>query len=477
MQLSLPQLSRLPSLGPGERWIVGEPMGWERVLDYDARAPLPAVHAGAALAVHTVTPSRKSHPQHPLFLDTPEAADAFLTSIERTQVVAIDTEGASFHRFVDRIYLLQLSTEARHAIIDPLKVETPSRLGALLESREVEVVFHDADYDLRLLHQDYGWRVTNIFDTRIAAQLLGVKAFGLAALLDENFGVKLDKKHQRADWSMRPLTPDMLDYAAQDTMHLLALRSRLREALEKKERWHWAREEFTRLEGTQWDAEDPSGSFLRMKGARDLSRRELAHLRELVAWRDAVAGELDRSTFRVVGNDVLLELSRRSPRTMEELRGVKGIGRAILENRGGEMLEAMARARGVADAELPRFPKAPRWDRDPHFDDRVARLKRVRDEVAADLALDPGVLCSRDRMEAVARAKPRSLEEVQAVPGLRGWQVEVLGEKFVKALRDVRDGSAGRSAPQDAAPQAAAPQAAAPQGAAPANDDSPYRDG
>jgi ribonuclease D len=281
-----------------------------------------------------VTASRKSEPTRPLFLDSPEAADHFLSSIETARVLAIDTEGASFHRYVDRIYLLQLSTDAHHAILDPLKVASPSRLGALLESRDVEVVFHDADYDLRLLHQDYGWRVTNIFDTRVAAQLLGIKAFGLAALLDSYFGVKLDKKHQRADWSMRPLTADMLDYAAQDTMHLLGLRERLRSSLEQKGRWSWAQEEFNRLEGTQWQAEEDGSSFLRLKGARDLSRRELALLRELVAWRDGVAKGLDRSTFRVVTNDVLLELSRRSPRTMEDLRSIKGIGRGILENRG-----------------------------------------------------------------------------------------------------------------------------------------------
>lgn len=387
-----------------------------------------------------MTASRKSEPTRPLFLDSPEAADHFLSSIETARVLAIDTEGASFHRYVDRIYLLQLSTDAHHAILDPLKVASPSRLGALLESRDVEVVFHDADYDLRLLHQDYGWRVTNIFDTRVAAQLLGIKAFGLAALLDSYFGVKLDKKHQRADWSMRPLTADMLDYAAQDTMHLLGLRERLRETLEQKGRWAWAREEFSRLEGTQWPTDDEGTAFLRLKGARDLSRRELALLRELVAWRDGVARSLDRSTFRVVTNEVLLDLARRSPRTMEELRGVKGIGRGILENRGHELLDACARGRAVPDSELPRFPKAPRWERDPHFDDRVARLKRVRDEAAADLELDPGVLCARDRLEAVARAKPRHLDQLREIPELRSWQVELLGPAFVKALRDVLNG-------------------------------------
>jgi ribonuclease D len=422
-----------------------------------------------------VTPSNSPDTTRTLFLDTPEAADRFLGSIASTPVVAIDTEGASFHRYVDRIYLLQLSTADRHAILDPLRVQSMDPLGTLLESREVEVVFHDADYDLRLLHQDYGWRVNNIFDTRIAAQLLGIKAFGLAALLDQYFGVKLDKKHQRADWSMRPLTSDMLDYAAQDTMHLLGLRERLRVALVTKGRWHWAQEEFARLEGTQWEAEDAGLSFLRLKGARDLTRRELALLRELALWRDAVAKGIDRSTFRVVTNDVLLELARRSPRTVDELRGVKGIGRGILENRGGEMLEAAERGRAVADADLPRFPKAPRWERDPHFDERVARLKRVRDEQAARLDLDPGVLCARDRLEAVARAKPRSIEELRALPELRGWQIEVLGPDFVDALRDMDDGSTSASV----APAAAISVAPAPKGTRASRGDadrSPYRD-
>jgi ribonuclease D len=163
-----------------------------------------------------LTTRPKAQTPSTLYIDSPSEAEGFLTSISAAPVLAIDTEGASFHRFVDRIYLIQLSTAQQHAIIDPLRVPAPAKLGQLLESRDVEVVFHDADYDLRLLHQDYGWRVTNIFDTRIAAQLLGIKAFGLAALLEQYFGVKLDKKHQRADWSMRPLTVDMLEYAAQD---------------------------------------------------------------------------------------------------------------------------------------------------------------------------------------------------------------------------------------------------------------------
>jgi ribonuclease D len=370
----------------------------------------------------------------PIYLDTPNSVDKFLASIATTPIVALDTEGASFHRFVDRIYLLQLSTRDETAIIDPLPIGAPDGLGRLLEAPSVEIVFHDADYDLRLLHQDYGWHVRNIFDTRVAAQLLGIKAFGLAALLERYFGVKLDKKHQRADWSLRPLTQGMLDYAAQDTIHLLELRDRLKHDLETAGRWDWAREEFGLLEGTRWPDENSNEAFLRLKGARDLNRRELAVLRELVPWRDVVARELDRATFRVIGNEQLLDISRLQPTTRDALAAIKGMPRGLLEARGGEILDAVRRALAVPDNALPRFPKARRWDRDPEFDSRVNALKTVRDAAAARLDLDPGVLCSRDRMEAVARRNPESIEQLNEVTDLRAWQRQVLGADFVKAL-------------------------------------------
>jgi ribonuclease D len=370
----------------------------------------------------------------PVYLDTTSTVDTFLASIANARILALDTEGASFHRFVDRIYLLQLSTREHTAILDPIPIGKPPTLGQLLEDSGVEIVFHDADYDLRLLRQDYGWLVRNIFDTRLAAQLLGIKSFGLAALLERYFGVKLDKKFQRADWSMRPLSQGMLDYAAQDTIHLLELRDRLHHDLDRAGRLDWAREEFALLEGTRWADEDPAASFLRIKGARDLTRRELALLRELVPWRDDIARAMDRATFRVLGNEQLLEIAKRRPSSRDELATIKGMPRGLLDARAGEMIAAVQRGLAVPDAELPRFPKSPRWDRDPDFESRVSALKAVRDEAAVRLDLDPGVLCSRDRLEAVARKKPKSLEELDSVTELRKWQRQVLGEAFVNAL-------------------------------------------
>jgi ribonuclease D len=368
------------------------------------------------------------------YLDTDDAVTEWLKGAAKAPRLALDTEGASFHRFVDRIYLLQLSTDAAHAIIDPLPIKPPALLGKLIEDPKVEIVFHDADYDLRLLHQDYGWNVRNVFDTRVAAQLLGLKAFGLAALLEANFGVKLDKKHQRADWSMRPLTADMLDYAAQDTIHLLGLRDTLHAELVKKGRLAWAEEEFARLESVRWATDDSGNGFLKVKGARDLTRRELAVFRELVQWRDVAALKLDRATFRVVSNEVLLDAAKSHPASKEALGQLKGMPRGILERSGTEILAAIDRGLAVPEAELPKFPKSARWDRDPDFDHKVGALKSVRDEAATRLELDPGVLCSRDRMESVARMLPGQPAELSKIPEFRQWQIGVLGEGFVKAL-------------------------------------------
>ena len=379
---------------------------------------------GAGLTVH-----------EPLYIDTTPAADRFLSAVEQSTTVAVDTEGASFHRFVDRIYLLQMSTRDSTAVLDPLAIGKPAALGRILESDAIEKVFHDADYDLRLLHQDYGWNTRRLFDTRVAAQLLGIRAFGLAALLERSFGLKLDKKHQRADWSMRPLPRDMLDYASQDTMYLLELRDRLAAELESAGRWSWAAEEFERLEGTRW--EQPEGEdtgYMRIKGARDLDRRELAIFRELVRFRDGIARELDRATFRVAGNEALFAVAKERPQTLDALVSIKGVPRGIAERRGAEMLAAVRRGMEVPEDQLPKFPRAPRWDRDADFDNRVNALRTAREEAAQRLGLDPGFLCAREKLETIARKRPQTLEELAEVPDLRRWQIEVLGPAFLKVL-------------------------------------------
>jgi ribonuclease D len=379
---------------------------------------------------------RTSHRRPPQrYVRNNEELAALMRRVRREPLVAMDTEAASFHRHVDRIYLLQLSSHAETAIIDPLTVTDVAGLGVLLADPAVEVVFHDADYDLRILDRDYGFHARNLFDTRIAAHLLGEPAVGLAALLEKHLGVSLDKKFQRADWSRRPLPAEMLEYAATDTCYLLALRERLRAELEKLGRLTWAEEEFRRLEGVRWTPVETNGdAYLRIKGARALNRRGLAVLRELVPWRESIAADLDRASFRVVSNEALLALSSTPPRSPDELAKVRGLSPRLVTERGSSLLAVIERGLTVPEKDLPRFPRSERRVADPAFDLAVERLKKARNEAAERLHLEPGVLCPKGTLEAVARARPRKAAALGDIPELRKWQAELLGERFLEVL-------------------------------------------
>src|SRR5215207_5789408 len=222
--------------------------------------------------------------------------EALFARLRSAPLLAVDTEAASFHRFIDRVYLLQISSRDETAVVDPLAVESLAPLSLVLADPEVEIVFHDADYDLRLLDREYGFRATGVFDTRIAAQLLNEPGVGLAALLEKYMGVQLDERFQRADWSARPLSAEMLEYAAADTRHLPGLRDRLRARLEELDRLHWAEEEFQILsEAARLVAEPDEPGYLRMKGAKALKGRSLAVLRELFQWREELARRTDKA--------------------------------------------------------------------------------------------------------------------------------------------------------------------------------------
>src|SRR4051812_13781153 len=224
--------------------------------------------------------------------------DRLLQQLSQEPLLAVDTEAASFHRFRDRVYLLQLSSRQETAIVDPLAVSNLDSFGAVLADPAVEIVFHDADYDLRLLSQEYGFRATNLFDTRIAAQLLNEPGVGLAALLEKYLGVRLDKRYQRADWSARPLSREMLEYAAADTLHLLALRDILQSQLRERGRREWAEEEFALLSAARrTPAEPDEPGYLRLKGAKALKARALAVPRELPQWREREGRREERAAL------------------------------------------------------------------------------------------------------------------------------------------------------------------------------------
>lgn len=348
--------------------------------------------------------------------------------------VALDTEASSFHRYIDRVYLLQASSDDETALIDPLEVRDLAPIGRLLGDPALEVIFHDADYDLRTLHRDYGFAGRRIWDTRVAAQLCGETAFGLGALLEKHFGIRLSKALQRADWSERPLTPAMVAYAAADTAYLPALRDRLAEQLAALGRTHWAEEEFLRLELVRWSSRAVEGAeFLAIKGAKALRPPQLVVLKALWEWRDTRAREADRAPFRVLGNDVLLALAREAPETAEALRAARAVPPTIARRHGPELLEVVRTARATPESEWPRVARRTRERPDPALEERVARLKALRSTRAPAVALDPGLVCSNGVLAAIGRAQPRAAADLDTVPDLRRWQREILGDAAILA--------------------------------------------
>ncbi len=370
----------------------------------------------------------------PELIAAQEPFDQALAELSAGGLLAVDTEAASFHRYADRVYLLQLSSRTRTVVVDPLTVQDLSGFGQVLGDPSIEVVFHDADYDLRLLRREFGFEAHGLFDTRVAAQILDEPGIGLAALLEKYFGIAVDKRFQRADWSARPLSPPMLAYAASDTMHLPALRDLMKQRLVEAGRLDWAEEEFGLIEQARWEPDDSEPGWLRMKGAKILKPRQLAVLRALYEWRDEQARRLDRAPFRIMNNEPILAMAKSPPGDLEALKKVPGIGHDQAERRGPALLDLIGRALALPDSALPRIPRSPRPAIDPTYDARLDRLKALRNRLAASYPLQPGVLCPNGTLEATARTKPASLEELGTIASLRRWQLREIGQELLAAV-------------------------------------------
>lgn len=288
------------------------------------------------------------------YIDTGAALAAAAEALAGDDLIAVDTEAAGYHRYSDRVCLVQISTRNRTYIIDALAVPRLGALRAILEDPGVEVVIHDAAYDLRLLARDFGVEAHGLFDTAIAAQFLGERRTGLANLVESHLGVAMEKEHQLADWAQRPLPPELIEYAAEDTRHLPHLRDRMVERLRSLGRDRWANEEFRIQEAeARWEDEDGVEPFRRLKGTGRLRPRGLAALRELYDWRDEEARARDRAPFRVLPNRMLVELARRRPKSPAALGSVPRMRKHWVARYGSALLAALDRARAIPRDRLP----------------------------------------------------------------------------------------------------------------------------
>jgi len=350
---------------------------------------------------------------------------------------ALDCEAAGFHRYSDRLCLLQVTVNDRTWVVDPLAFDPTDLFRGPLEDPDVQVIMHGSDFDLRLLSRDLGIRLRGLVDTQIQAALIGVEGLGLASLLDARFNVKLSKKYQRADWAERPLTDGMLEYAASDTRYLEDLTDLLAAELEALERTAWAKEEWLALETVadeRKDNEEPQDPVIRVKGARDLSPRQVTALREALIWRDDIARARDRATFRVIGDPPLIEAVALNPRRVEELMDIKGFPRGLARDEGKNLLRRLRAVTEMSDDQLTPYPRGVRRGPGrppPELEEMVDRLKVARNQGADDIGLPRGTVLSNAVLIAVARAAPKTLDELIAVDGMRRWKASVVGDRLL----------------------------------------------
>lgn len=374
------------------------------------------------------------------FVDGVEQARGVEQALRRAPDIALDCEAAGFHRYSDRLCLVQLSTRRRTFVLDPLAIDLAPHLKPLLEDPERRIVMHGAAFDLRLLARDLDIRIANLADTQVAASLVGEPAVGLQALLAAHLGIRVSKRYQRADWARRPLTAGMIEYAAGDTCHLHDLVAILEDKLHEAGRLRWAEEECRRLcesAAQRTNADDGTiDPVTRFRRARRMDDRSVTALREVIAWRDRIAQARDRAPFRVVSDQALLEVVVSRPASVAALARVKGFPPRLAHTRGLSLLDALDRVDRLPAAALAPYPKRRRGIRwTPEDDATLDRLKEARNSAAVGLGLERGRVMSNQALRNVVAAGPRSRAELTAINDVRQWQIEILGDDLLDALR------------------------------------------
>ncbi|UFS71868.1 HRDC domain-containing protein [Geomonas sp. RF6] len=350
--------------------------------------------------------------------------DLLVERLSKETLLAFDLEADSLHHYTEKVCLIQVSTRQETQLIDPLAPIDVKVLAPIFADPNVRKIFHGADYDMRSLYRDFGITVVNLFDTMIASQFLGESEFGLAAQLKKRFGVELDKRYQKADWSKRPFSPEMIEYAMKDTSLLIKLYEQLESELRVKGRLAWVEEESELVAKVRSASREGEPLFTRFKGASRMKPRELAVLEELLRFRDERAKAADVPPFRILGNDALRELAEKQPRSNFELVAVNGLSSKLIERLGRGILQSVAAGLAVPQQKLPQIPAAKRPVLDRLQEDRVKKLKAWREAKAAELGLGVGLVANNTLLEALAEegSEPGSL--------LKRWQTEAFGEEL-----------------------------------------------
>ena len=346
----------------------------------------------------------------PVWVDKPDVFHQMIGDLSAQARIAVDTESNSLHAYREQVCLIQFTTPRKDYVIDPLALDDLSSLGPIFSNPKIEKVFHAAEYDLICLRRDFGFQISRLFDTMHAARVLGYPFVGLDNLLAEKFQFEIDKRHQKADWAVRPLTPAQLDYARLDTHFLFELRDVLETELKEQDRLQIAREDFVRACKVETPREKLNGgSWKRFSMRKDITPRELTVLSELCLSRDQIAERMNRPVFKVISDALLIDIARNLPEKDVDLAGL-GLSPKQIRLWGSEILEAIKRG-SVAPLVEREQSKRP----SDATIRRMEKLKNWRKKVAQELSVESDIVLPKMYLNLLAENPPKSLNDLESM--------------------------------------------------------------
>ncbi len=358
------------------------------------------------------------------YIDTPEALSAYCEQLRGREWLAVDTEFIRERTYYPQLCLVQVSDGETHACIDPIKLKDLGPLLELLYSPKLTKVFHAAGQDLELFYHLTGKVPGPIFDTQMAATLAGHgDQIGYARLVKDMLGVELDKAHTRCDWSRRPLSDAELSYAADDVRYLCQVYDKLRSELDQRGRLEWLAADFAEMTQPARFENPPEDAWQRLGAAQKLRPNQLKTLRALAAWREEQAKQHDRPRRWILGDDQLLDLTRRQPKTVDDLKRLRGMPEGLIQKHGTTLLELIANA---AQSEAPEPPReGPRLSAQQQ--PLLELLQALIHAISEQQAISPSALTNRRELE-------RLILGERELPILQGWRLEAAGQPLLDLL-------------------------------------------
>lgn len=357
--------------------------------------------------------------------------------LSREKDIAVDLESDSMYHFREKVCLLQVATKTENFIIDPLKITDLSPLKPVFRNENIQKVFHGADYDIRSLFRDFQFEVHTLFDTQLASRFLGYEETGLEALLQKFFAISLNKRYQKKDWSQRPLPREMMDYAANDAIHLIPLARILEKKLREKKRLQWVKEECILLSQVRPPINNHGPLYLNFKGASSFGPKNLAVLEALLQLRRQIAKKKDKPLFKVFQNAAIAKIARSAPRSKKRLSEIQALSNTQIDMYGNSIIAAIKKAHQIDPKNLPVYPKKRTPVIKIRDQERIKVLKDWKERKSKELGIEPALILGKSIVAAIAMGNPKTIKDLKAIKEVKSWQIKAFGKEMLSVLKTV----------------------------------------